>query len=109
SPLEPDAILKRFSNTNPDEQESRESSTSVLSGSDWRRIERLVQVAVKDKDDNKARKLSQTLHSISVQNELLKHENQGLREALIHKEKHLKRGKPLDLQQRQEYHGGAVV
>ncbi|KAF2204141.1 hypothetical protein GQ43DRAFT_365287 [Delitschia confertaspora ATCC 74209] len=34
SPLEPDAILKRFSNTNPDEWESKESSTSVLSGPD---------------------------------------------------------------------------
>ncbi|KAF2200174.1 hypothetical protein GQ43DRAFT_374452, partial [Delitschia confertaspora ATCC 74209] len=79
------------------------------SGSDWRKIERLVQVAVEDKDDNKARKLNQTLRSISVQNELLKHENQGLREALIHREKHLKHGKPLDLQQRQEYHDGAVV
>jgi hypothetical protein len=33
SPLEPDIILKRFIDTNPDEQGSRESSASVLSGS----------------------------------------------------------------------------
>jgi hypothetical protein len=38
----------------------------------------------------------------------LKHENEGLREALHHKQKHKKKSKALDLQQRQEYHGGAV-
>jgi hypothetical protein len=38
----------------------------------------------------------------------LKHENEGLKEALQHKQKHKKKGKALDLQQRQEYHGGAV-
>jgi hypothetical protein len=34
SPLEPDIILKRFVNTDPEEQGSRESSASVLSGCD---------------------------------------------------------------------------
>ncbi|KAI1521973.1 hypothetical protein PtrCC142_011900, partial [Pyrenophora tritici-repentis] len=32
----------------------------------------------------------------------------GLEEALQHKKKHKKKGKALDLQQRQEYHGGSV-
>jgi hypothetical protein len=104
-----DAILKRFINTNPDKQGSRESSTSVLSGCDWRKIERLVKVAAKDINNEETKKLSRSLHSMSVQNELLKHENKGLREALANKRKHQKRGKPLDLQQRQEYHGEAVV
>ncbi|KAK1914300.1 hypothetical protein P3342_007546 [Pyrenophora teres f. teres] len=35
-------------------------------------------------------------------------ENEVLKEALQHKKKHKKKGKALDLQQRQEYHGGAV-
>ena len=43
-----------------------------------------------------------------MQNELLQHEIKGLKEALAVKKKHKKRGKPLDLQQRKEYHGGAV-
>jgi hypothetical protein len=43
-----------------------------------------------------------------VQYELLKHENEGLKEALQHKQKHKKKSKALNLQQRQEYHGGAV-
>ncbi|KAI2484808.1 DUF1682 multi-domain protein [Pyrenophora tritici-repentis] len=41
-------------------------------------------------------------------NELLKHKNEGLKEALQHKQKHKKKSKVLDLQQRQEYHGGSV-
>ncbi|KAI1516541.1 DUF4670 multi-domain protein [Pyrenophora tritici-repentis] len=55
-----------------------------------------------------ARKLRSSVHHLSVQYELLKHENEGLKEALQHKKKHRKKGKALDLQQRQEYHGGSV-
>jgi hypothetical protein len=54
------------------------------------------------------KKLSCSLHSIAVQNELLKHEDRRLREALASKQKGQKRSKPLDLQQRKEYHGGFV-
>ncbi|KAI1667284.1 hypothetical protein L13192_07993 [Pyrenophora tritici-repentis] len=55
-----------------------------------------------------ARKLRSSVHHLSVQNELLKDKNEGLKEALQHKKKHRKKGKALDLQQRQEYHGGSV-
>ena len=48
SPLNLESILKRFSKASQPEQESRESTTSALSASDWRKIERLVQVAVED-------------------------------------------------------------
>ena len=71
-------------------------------------LDRLVRVAVNDSHQYEARKLRSSVHHLSVQNELLKHENEGLREALQHKQKHKKKGKALDLQQRQEYHGGAV-
>lgn len=108
SPLEPDVILKRFTSTNPDEQGSRESSSSVLSGCNWGKIERLVKVVANDINDKETKKLSRSLHSISVQNELLKHENRGLRGALASKKKGQKRSNPLDLQQRKEYHGGSV-
>jgi hypothetical protein len=64
SPLEPDLILKRFVNTSADEQGSRESSASTLSRSDWRNIEWLVKVIAKDIDDQQAKKLSRSLHSI---------------------------------------------
>jgi hypothetical protein len=67
-----------------------------------------VRSEVQDQSSKDAKKLSQSIHHMSVQNELLHHEVDGLKEALLVKKKHKKKGKPLDLQQRQEYHGGAV-
>jgi len=105
SPLNPEPILKRFSKAKP---ESRRSSSSALSASDWRRIERLVRVAVEDVASREAKKLSQTIHSISTQNQLLKHENEGLRIALSTKKKRQKRSKPLVDDQSTIQSGGAV-
>jgi hypothetical protein len=103
-PIDPDIILKRFSYT----PEQDRSSSSHLSDSDWRQMERLVRTAVKDTCQDEAKKLSHSLHHLSVQNELLRYENKGLREALNAKKKHKKNSKSLDLQQRQEYHSRAV-
>jgi hypothetical protein len=108
SPLDPTTILKRFDQAEPPEQQSRESSTSVLSASDWRKIDRLLRAVVDTGGDNKAKKLSRTVHHISIQKQLLEHENQGLREALVIQKKRSKRGRPLPLDQPDEYHGGAV-
>ena len=81
---------------------------SILSGKNWRKIERLVKSTVKDQSSKDVKKLSRSLHHISVQNELLHHEVDGLKEALVIKKKHKKRRKSLDLDQRQEYYGEAV-
>jgi hypothetical protein len=72
-------------------------------------MERLVRAAVKDTRQDEAKKLSLTLHQLSVQNQLLQHEVKGLHKALQYKKKHKKKSKDLDLQQRQEYHGGAIL
>jgi len=104
SPFNPEVILQRFAI----EQDSHESSTSGYSGEDWRKIERLVRSTVEDQSSREAKKLSSSLHHLSVQNELLHNEIKGLKKALSIKKKHKKKSKPLDLQQRQEYHGGAV-
>jgi hypothetical protein len=103
-PMDPDVILKRFTHT----PEQQRSSPSGLSDNDRIQMERLVRAAVKDTRQEEATKLSLSLHHLSVQNHLLKHKNQGFRETLHTKKKHKKKGKALDLQQRQEYHGGAV-
>ncbi|KAI1676182.1 DDE-1 multi-domain protein [Pyrenophora tritici-repentis] len=79
-PADPNVILKKFSLT-PDKSHREQSR---LSPSDWNHLRQL------------------------VQNELLRHEMEGLRAALSHKQKHKGKGKALDLQQRKEYHGGAV-
>jgi hypothetical protein len=108
SPMNPDVILDRFNSDRSDERESEGSSNTTISGSDWRKMSRLVRSAVKDESSKEARRLSRSLHHISVQNQLLHHEIQGFKEALTVKRKHTKYGATLDLQQRREYHGGSV-
>ncbi|KAF7579400.1 TolA, Membrane protein involved in colicin uptake [Pyrenophora tritici-repentis] len=101
---DPNVILRRFAST----PEAERSSSSGLSDHDWRKLDRLVRAAVNDSHQYEARKLRSSVHHLSVQYKLLQHENEGLKEALQHKKKHKKKGKALDLQQRQEYHGGSV-
>ena len=48
--------------------------------------------------------LRRTLHKLSVQNELLNLENKNLRKAVLNKKKRSRKGEPLDLQPRKEYH-----
>ncbi|KAF1961300.1 hypothetical protein CC80DRAFT_488609 [Byssothecium circinans] len=68
----------------------------------------IVEAAIKDGAEKKGKKITLSLHHLQVQNDLLQHENNGLRHALTTKEKHKKKSKALNLQQREEYHGGAV-
>jgi hypothetical protein len=56
-----------------------------------------------------AQRLSELLHHLHVDNKLVHGENESLREAVVIKKKHKKHGRALDLQQREEYHGGAVL
>ncbi len=64
---------------------------------------------MKDIHQKESRKLSQKLHHFTVSNQILKLENKGLRETFLVKKKHRKQGKPLDLQQRQEYRSAGVL
>ncbi|KAL6153674.1 hypothetical protein ACJBU6_06979 [Exserohilum turcicum] len=104
SPFNPEVILQRFPISDP----MSDSDSSALSASDWRRIERLLRQVVADQGDRQVKRLSQVLHSSSVQNSLLKEEVRKLREALVNERTRRKRGKPLPLQEAEEYHGGAV-
>jgi hypothetical protein len=72
-------VLKRLRKQDDDESEAR---PSALLPEDWRQMDRLVRAAVKDTSAETSQKLSQTLHQLQVQNELLHHENSGLRDAL---------------------------
>ncbi|KNG46898.1 hypothetical protein TW65_06403 [Stemphylium lycopersici] len=103
-PMDANVILRRFART----PKAERSSSSGLSDHDWRKMDRLIRAAVTDSHQNEARKLRSSVHHLSVQNELLKHKVDGLKEAHQHKKKHKRKVKALDLQQRQEYHGGAV-
>jgi hypothetical protein len=105
--MDADAVLKRFNN-----RTLRQAKASQLGqhgdGDSWRELRKILDVAVPDKAKVEARQLEASLHSLQVQNELLHHENQGLRQALNAREKRTNNSKTMDLQQREEYHGGAV-
>ena len=108
SPFNPQHVLNRFNIEEDERPSSSESSASVLNPSDWRKIEQLLRKVVADVYDRPARQLSQTIHSISVRNNLLQHENERLREALINEKKRRQRGKPLLLEAPTQYDGGAI-
>jgi hypothetical protein len=106
-PLNADVILKRF-NHHPSGEAKNQRSEELGDGSTWNDLRRLFEVAVKDTAAVESKQLSESLHSLQVQNELLHHENDGLRAALTTKRKQRVKSKRLDLQQRKDFHGGAV-
>jgi transposase len=107
-PMDAEVILKRFTATISGQDEDTELQ-EVGDGDSWNDIRKILDAAVADKANAEAKRLSSTLHSLQVQNELLHHENEGLRAAITTKRRHQKKSKLLDLQQREEYHGGAVL
>jgi hypothetical protein len=97
------AVLKRFQKQAPNESEASRTTPNK-----WIELERLLRSVVDDTASDRARQLSEKLHHYQVDNELLHMENQGLRNAVTTKKKHKKKGRVLDLQQHEEYWGGAV-
>jgi hypothetical protein len=108
SPLQPNVILQRFAQGTPEASDSNTSSSSVYSGKDWLKIETLLRKAVRDETSKELKKLSRSLHHITVQNSLLHHKNLGLKEALKTQKKHKKKSKALNLQSDREYHSRAM-
>ncbi|KAI9034731.1 uncharacterized protein KD926_006352 [Aspergillus affinis] len=107
-PLNPDIVLSRFNRNDDNRPSSSESSRSVLSAEDWRKIERLLKHAVVDLYDQNAKKLSSTMHHLSTENIILKLRCQGLEEALQLEKKKRQRGKPLLFELRAPEDGFAV-
>ena len=65
---------------------------------------------VREEGSKEVKKLSRSLHHISVQNQLLYHGMSGLEEVLKIQKKHKKsknKNKALQFQPRKDYHGGA--
>jgi hypothetical protein len=109
SPLNPQRILDRFDRSTPSDRNTPDSDSSGLSASNWRKIDRRLKSLVDQRDNTIAQQLSQTIHHISITNQLLQEENKGLREALTTKKRKAKRGRPLPLDRSDSYHGGAVI
>jgi hypothetical protein len=71
-------------------------------------VRNLFDAAVPNKAGVEAKRLSAALHSFQAKNEVLRYENEGLKEFLTTKDKYRKKSKRLDLQQRKEFHSKAV-
>ena len=110
SPVNADVILDRFRHTTPETTASQSSASTAYSAEDWLKACSTLRTEVKDPRSVGARKLGQTIHHLSTQVELLHSELDGLRKELYQNRKHKKQSsRQLDLQQHQEYHGGAMM
>jgi hypothetical protein len=105
--MDAEVILKRFNNSTSGQDEASALGHYGDSNS-WRELRKIFDAAVADKAKIEAQRLEASLHSLQTQNELFHHKNEGLTRALEAKKKHKKKSKTMDLQQRKEYHGGAV-
>jgi hypothetical protein len=92
SPLNSEAILKRF-NQPTQLGQSSDSDSSALSASDWRKIKQLIDRAVTDRGQRKISKLNQTIHRLSIRSVLAEHEKVRLKEAPINERQRRKRGR----------------
>ena len=71
-------------------------------------MRQVIKENVKEPGSEAVRELTGAIHSLTAQIELLTEQNKGLQESIKHKKKQSKKSKPLSLQQRKEYHSGAV-
>ncbi|PVH90288.1 hypothetical protein DM02DRAFT_607597 [Periconia macrospinosa] len=107
SPFNPNIVTDRFRNKQRSLSTSGESSVSCYSGDEWPKIHTLMRKSDSG-DVNAARKLERSVHHLTVQNELYKHEINGLIEAVDAIKKHRKAAETLPLETQEKYTGGAV-
>ncbi|KAI8395973.1 hypothetical protein FOFC_21503 [Fusarium oxysporum] len=99
-PFDPDVVLSQVSKNTDDDSdvESGLDDSIALQEPTARESRRLVDHVVKQSSvssDTGARKLKRTLESLQAEVELLRHENQGLRETIIREKQRRQRGKAL--------------
>jgi hypothetical protein len=93
-PMDRSVVTTKFKYTTPPEQIDN-MGPSHLSPADWERVGRLVKGAVKEGTDQVVRKLTGAIHRASVQNKLLKLENEGLLASLDTQNKRTRNGRRL--------------
>jgi hypothetical protein len=105
--MDAEVVLKRFKTTTPEQDEASKLG-QYGDGDSWIQLRIFSNAAVADKAKAEAKRLSQNIHSLQVNNALLYNENTGLQQALNTKKKHKTKRTTLGLQHRDEYYGGAV-
>ena len=108
SPLNGKVVVDRFTKEPPEPVTPCSEALLEIDFDDWRAIDRLVVASVKDTTTAEALKVRQAVHQISINNQLLRYENTGLREGVKIKKRHKKKPYPLDLQHDEQSGGGAV-
>jgi hypothetical protein len=107
SPDNPEVILKRFKATTPAQWEALQIGEPG-DGDSYNDLQKLFDAAVPDKSKVEAKQLSTLLHSLQVNNKLVHHENQKLKDAVTTKQKHKKKSMPLQLQQPKRFGSRAM-
>ena len=85
-PMDADAVLKRFNNY-PQQDDIDSEIGEQSDGDSWSQLRKVFKAAVANKAKVEAKQLSQSLHSLQVNNELLRVENRDLRGELNTKSK----------------------
>ncbi|RKK67824.1 hypothetical protein BFJ71_g17821, partial [Fusarium oxysporum] len=99
-PFDPDVVLSQVSKNTGDDPDVESGLDDSIASQEptARELRRLVDHVVKQSSvssDIGARKLKRTLESLQAEVELLRHENQGLRETIIREKQRRQRGKAL--------------
>jgi hypothetical protein len=110
-PFQPEVVLDKFLPKEAAAEErpsSSESSKSVLTAADWRRIERKLKEVVANVFDTRVKELTETIKSLAATNILLESRIQGYQRALKNDQKKRQRQKPLFHQLATQNDGGAI-
>jgi hypothetical protein len=106
-PMDADAVLKRFNNT-PQRQDEDAEIGEHGNGNSWPELRKIFDAAVANKTRIEAKRLSQGLHSLQVNNELLQTQNEKLQHELNLIKKRPTQRTTLTTQEGDDWHGGAV-
>ncbi|KAI0568735.1 hypothetical protein Alg130_11970 [Pyrenophora tritici-repentis] len=105
--MDADPVLQRFNN-HPQQQDDEPGIGEQGDGDSWPQLRKIFDAAVADKAKFEAKQLSQGLHSLQVNNELLHLQNAELRAELDLIRSRPSKSTTLTTQEGDDWHGGAV-
>ncbi|KAF1923326.1 uncharacterized protein M421DRAFT_9828 [Didymella exigua CBS 183.55] len=105
--MDVDAVLKRFNNCPPQQDEDAEIGEHG-DGDSWPELRKIFDAAVADKARIEAKRLSRSLHLLQVNNELLRTQNEELQHKLNVIKKRPTQQTTLTTQDGDDWHRGAV-
>ncbi|KNG44705.1 hypothetical protein TW65_08484 [Stemphylium lycopersici] len=106
-PMDAEPVLQRWNNQ-PQQQDDELEIGEQGDGDTWPQLRKIFDAAVADKAKIEAKRLSQGLHSLQVNNELLRLQNAELRAELNLMRSRPSKSTTLTTQEGDEWHGGAV-